>query len=451
MDEETLQTTVEQLLPSEVIREAVEALGVQERQRKRDVVALVYALVLTGGSPFFGYQAKALDTYVRLGAPRVSRAAFYQWFTGPFAALFAHLGQRACAWAASRPVHLPGPLAGVTDWRAFDSTTVKLPDELFEAFAGAGDYAALKVHKEYSLGTENVVDYSISAARDHDARHLVVDERRRGSGLVVDLGYASHDMLRACQRHDVKVIIRLKKGWHVWFDEGVDDATINDWLDDLALDSRFDLTQLEKRAPDEPLDVDVTLGPPGATIRMRLVSVPTEKGHCVFLTNLPRSTHSYALVGLIYRLRWCIEVDNKLNKSAFQLENIEAKTLPSALTLVHASMIASVIANGLAHEVQLKRGNVGAKRAAAKQAPLHPLTIASVLCGAAESIGRVLADPDPDGRTWRGIAASITVRASDPNWRRKPSAIDVVKGRTPRLLDPAVYAKKPVHALGVLK
>lgn len=450
MNEEILRSTLEALLPSDVIDEAVDALGVRQRERKLDVVLLVYALILTGGSPFFGYQAKAMNTYVKMGAPEVSRAAFYKWFTDGLAGLFAHLGSRACSWAAARPKHLPGPLAGVTDWRVVDSETVHLPDELKGAFVGAGDYAALKVHKEYSLGVENVVDYSITPAREHDSQHLVIDERRRGSGLVVDLGYVSHDMLRACQRHDVKVIVRLKRGWHVWFDEGVDDATFDTWLDDLALDTRFDHAQLEGRAKDAPLDVDVTFGPPSATVRMRLVSVPTEKGHCVFLTNLPRSTHDYAVVGLIYRLRWCIEVDNKLNKSAFQLTNIEAKTLPSTLVLVHASMIASIIANALAHEVQIARGNVGAKRTVAKKAPLHPLTLASSLAESARDVAVSLRNP-LYASTWKGLAAALNLRASDPNWRRRPSPIDVVKGRTPTLLDPVVYARKPVHALGILK
>jgi hypothetical protein len=450
MDGQALKAMLEAMLPPGVIGDAVKALGVQEKRRKLDVVALVRAMVLCGGSPRFGHQAQMLDAYLDMEVPRVTRSAFYQWFCMELAALTAHLGSMACDWVASRPVHLPGPLAGVTDWRVFDSTTVRVPDALIEQFRGCGDYAALKVHKEYSLGCENVVAYSISAAHEHDGRHLVIDERRRGSGLIVDLGYVSHAMLEACAQHDVKVIVRLKKGWHVWFDEGVDDATIDAWIDDPTLDTRIDLDQLEARAPGAPLDVDVTFGPVGSTVRMRLVSVPTETGHCVFLTNLPRATHDHAEIGLLYRLRWCIELDNKLAKTGFQLDEIDARTVHSALVVVHASMLASIVANAFVHETNLARGLVGQSRKRIKEPPLHPLLVASRVASLSRDLAELLSDPEAPPARWERCASLIVHRGSDPNWRKRPSASDVVKGRTPALLDPRRYAREPVHALRVL-
>jgi hypothetical protein len=65
------------VLPAEAIREAVVRLGVQKRRRDLDPVALTYSLVLQGGT----------------------------W---------------ECA--EKMPKHLPGILAGRTDWRAVDST-----------------------------------------------------------------------------------------------------------------------------------------------------------------------------------------------------------------------------------------------------------------------------------------------------------------------------------------
>jgi len=73
----------------------------------------------------------------------------------------------------------------------FDSTTVKLDDKLVETFPGAGDYAALKIHKEWSVGTGNLLAYKITPAREHDSPHLVVDEHRRGTGLLMDLALPS--------------------------------------------------------------------------------------------------------------------------------------------------------------------------------------------------------------------------------------------------------------------
>jgi hypothetical protein len=61
-----------------------------------------------------------------------------------------------------------------------------LDDVLVGDFPGTGDYAALKIHKEWSVGTGNLIGYKITPAREHDNPHLVVDEARRGTGLLID-------------------------------------------------------------------------------------------------------------------------------------------------------------------------------------------------------------------------------------------------------------------------
>jgi len=447
MDADSLRQMLHSMLPATEINESARLLGVQLKRRKLDVPMLVRALVMAGGSPRFGFQAAVMDTYFKLEAPEVSRSAFYQWFNEPLAALTAHLGQQACAYVRQQQVHLPGPLKGVTDWRAIDSSTVKLPKELKDVLPGTGDYAALKVHREYSIGTENVVDYHVSAAREHDAKHITIDEKRAGSGLLVDLGYASHDTIRKCQKHNVQLVIRLKSAWNVWLDDAVPEEQMAGWLDDLDLQPQFTLEQATQRRSHEPLDVDVTLGPVSNILRMRLVSVYTDKGHCVFLTTLPRETHPPEIVGLLYRLRWCIEVDNKLSKSAFQLDNIDARTLPSALTIVHSTMIATIIANAFVHETHLKRGLRGQHRRRISEPPLHPIRVAKFIAGAAASIATLMSDPNATDKAWAKWARLTVRQGSDPNWRKRPSPIDVVKGRTPKLINLRRYAREPVAAL----
>src|SRR5690606_28249195 len=109
---------------------------------------------------------------------------------------------------------LPGWIGRpVRDWHAVDSMTIKLDEALKDEFPGAGDYAALKVHKRFSIGLGTTVDYHLSPAREHDARHLTLDESWRGLGLLVDLGKAVIAILRAAERSGVKYVIRLKENW----------------------------------------------------------------------------------------------------------------------------------------------------------------------------------------------------------------------------------------------
>ena len=63
---------------------------------------------------------------------------------------------RALSYVADQKVDLPAKICReVRDWHIVDSTTVQLADELKGEYPGTGDYAALKVHKRYSVGIGN--------------------------------------------------------------------------------------------------------------------------------------------------------------------------------------------------------------------------------------------------------------------------------------------------------
>ena len=197
-------------------------------------------------------------TYVDNGAPRVVRGTFYAWFTEPLLKLLTELLQRAIAIGQQQPRLLPGILGGVTDWRVFDSTTVRLDDRLIDTFPGAGEYAALKIHKEWSVGTGNLLGYEITPARDHDSPHLIINERRRGTGLLIDLGYASIERLAECDMDDVQYVIRLKENWKPTVVRLVRGAAFRDAVDGADFDALLDeeLGVLDGQA----IDADVTVG-----------------------------------------------------------------------------------------------------------------------------------------------------------------------------------------------
>ena len=74
-----------------------------------------------------------------------------------------------------------------------------------------------------------------------------------------------------------------------------------------------------------------------------MVGVPTPKGHCFFLTNAPRSSFAPRTVSDIYRVRWEIESDNKLDKSAMRQGEVGAETGPAIRALVDASIVSSIL------------------------------------------------------------------------------------------------------------
>lgn len=429
MDGTRFREMLQEMLPRPVIEEAVKRLGVQERARKIVPVGMVWSLIFAGGTEECGRLASALRAYTKEeSSENVSRGAYYQWFDEESLALLRELARRCCGYVARMPTHLPGILAGCRDWRAVDSTVVKLPPELFPTYPGTGAYASLKVHKVYSLGVENIVDYHITPGRDHDAPALTLSEEWRGMGLVVDLAYASFRLLRECQAFDTHLVIKLKQGWNVSLDGSASEEAVREWLTGCDLQEAIRCGSFEID-PTKELDVDVVVGPAKAPIRMRLVGIPLEEGQLLFLTTLPRTTHSPQQIGTIYRLRWNIELDNKLNKSAFRLDQITARTPVSAEILVHAAMMAAIIANAFAHQDHLDRGFVGEACPKLVEGPLHPMLVAKAIAPSAHHLADMLTDPDTPLARWDHLAAAIRRLSLDPNWRRKPSALDLVKGR----------------------
>ncbi len=426
-----VREVMEAVLPAEEIELLCRELGVVERERKLEVAVFARSMVLAAGTPSGARQADVLRAYVESGGTPVARSAGYRWFDEALERLMATLSERAMAYARTMELDLPGILGGVSDWVIVDSTTVRICDDLIEQYPGTGDYAALKVHKLLSVGCGVPISYHFSPAREHDSRHLKIDETWSGRGLLADLGYASIDRLRACVRHDVKFVIRLKDNWkprvqeihrgdvHKTFFAGADFDTL---IEDETL-------VLEGRA----VDASVEIGSGAQALALRLVGVPTPKGYCWYLTNLPRKLGPVQ-IGTLYRVRWEIELSMKLDKSVHhmaQAGGTQSDNVHALRALLHASLIASVIAGLLVHRHNLstRPRKPGQPRTAP---PLHVRLLALQLATSAQSIAHAFElTGDEADHAWDRVALVLTHSGKDPNWRRSPSVLDELRGWKP--------------------
>ncbi len=311
------------------------------------------------------------------------------------------------------------------DWHIFDSTTVRLHDALKGEYPGAGDYAALKIHKRFSVGLGTTIGYRLSPAREHDAPHLRIDESWRGLGLLADLGYASLDLLQSCERHGVHYVIRLKENWKPRVDHVARGTLRSTLLPGLDLDVLLDAEILALDG--KVIDADVRVGRGSREVRCRLVGIPTDKGYCFFLTSLPPRIAASS-VGDLYRVRWEIESDNKLDKSCLRLDEIGARTGPAVRALLHASMTASVMVCLLAHHHRLREAPPPRTGTERKKPPIHVQGLARMISFCAHPIARAfeLSGRAAD-REWDRLAELFS-RETDPNWRRSPSILDQMRG-----------------------
>ena len=427
MTGEDVREVYETVLPSDVVMAFVRESGFQERQRRLDAVRFTRATVIAASTGRGGRQAEALRLYFE-GACRVVRGSAYAWFGERFERLMERVKDRALSYGRSLPLDLPGVLgAHVQDWHIVDSCTVRLDDRLKEEYPGTGDYAALKVHKRFSVGLGTTWDYHLSPAREHDAPHLRVDASWRGLGLLVDLGYASLQLLRDCEQHGVKYVIRLKENWKPKVQRIERGKLGKTFLKGTDLDTLvFDEVLLLKG---RSIDLDVTFGRGKGAVSCRLVGVRGPKGRWYwYLTNLPRDVKPAQVLDL-YRVRWEIEQDNKLDKSCQQLDEVGARTGPAVRGLVHASIVASVLICLVAHKHRLREAPPPRRGAERTKPPIHPQTMARMVGTCADSIARAL---DLDGEEaedeWDRLAELLYYNGCDPNWRTRPSVLDQLRG-----------------------
>lgn len=441
MDAEKLKTVLRTALPKEKVLGLGKELGAMTRQSLIELDELVNALVLTSRTPAGGRQADVLRAYVEATKVEPVRASFYERFTTGLESLLERLLRDSLAAVQQEDESLlPPALQGVKDWIVIDSETVKLHPKLKAKYPGAGDYAAVKVHKAYSLGRHNLVDFELRPAREHDSTRFAIDPSHRGYGFLFDLGYASHERLRACLEHGASFVVRLKDRWKARIDR-VHVGEVSELLTGTDIADAVSLGKLS--CEDGVLDVDVTLGSGKQSYRLRLVAVETkEKGLCVFLTNLARPTHPARVVADLYRLRWEIEKSNKLDKSDFSLADLDCQKVCSAHTMLFASLFGSVLVGRLVHadHVELVKANAPLTRG-----PIHARALALALAAMHGSISTALESDDPDDPAWNPIARKLAHLSRDPNWRRRPSVLDQLFGFT------AAPIPRSKHAEGVRK
>lgn len=418
----------EAVLPEDDLRQIIAKAKFEERSRKRDAVAFVRAMVIAAGTGYGGRQRDVARVYFENGAQHVVRGGFYAWFGEELESVMDTVARRAMAYAARLPLDTPRLLAEYArDFHIVDSSTVKLPIELFKDFPGAGDYAALKVHKRLSVGSGTVVDYRISPAREHDARHLKLDESWRKLGLLADLGYASLKLLRDCATYEVVFVIRLKNNWKPRVDRIHRGEVTSTFFPGTDLDALLEAGTLVLDG--RIVDATVTLGPPGQTVSCRLVGVPAPDGtYRFYLTNLPRAVGPNSIAD-IYRVRWEIESDNKVDKSCSHLDEVSARTVPATCALVHASIVSSMLACLIVHKHRLGQRPAPAKGASRTTPPLHPQSLARAMGATALRIAETLAlDPEEATKKWQQIADYLFHLGHDPNWRSRPSVLDQMRG-----------------------
>ena len=239
-----------------------------------------------------------------------------------------------------------------------DATTVSLPDELADLFAGCGgsegtSRAALKLQVLWDLRTGQLVQLHIEPGRASDAKSPIASaDVKAGSLLVFDLGYFDLSRFAALDAQGAKFISRLLHGTDIYNPEG-------EFLNLLTY-LRGQTTGL--------VDQEILLGA-STRLRCRLVGIrvpeevanrrrqqarekaakkgrqPTAEylellGWSLFVTNCSVADLTWKAVVVLYRARWQIELLFKLWKSHNRLaKHREGATALEVLAVFYAKLL----------------------------------------------------------------------------------------------------------------
>ncbi len=132
----------------------------------------------------------------------------------------------------------------------------------------------------------------------------------------------------------------------------------------------------------------------------------------------------------LYRVRWEIELNNKLDKSSHRLREIDARKPSAVHVLIHATMISSMLVGLIVH----RYNTAVAQRCedVRTEPPLHHGLVARMLATCALRIADALElEGESADAAWQHLASVIIHAGKDPNWRRRPSILDQLRGWKP--------------------
>jgi hypothetical protein len=290
----------------------------------------------------------------------VTQAAIEKRFAAgqPLVAFLRAAFQRALQRAVAADPSSAGLFQQFTAVLIGDATTVNLPDELADLFAGCGgsegtSRAALKLQVLWDLKTGQLVELHVEPGRASDVKSPIAKAAAAaGSLLVFDLGYFDLERFATLDGNGAQFISRLLHGTEVYGGDGV----------------LLDLVAHLRRQPTGLVDQMILLGAV-ARLGCRLVAIrvpeevanrrrqqardkaakkgrrPTAEylellGWSLFVTNCGEEELTWKAVVVLYRARWQIELLFRLWKSHNRLARHRAgATALAVLAVLYAKLL----------------------------------------------------------------------------------------------------------------
>jgi IS4 transposase len=330
------------------VREAARESGAVQRERKIEITAFVWTLVLGFAAGTERTLAGLRRAFEQATGVHVVPSAFYDRFTAGLVRLMKRLVADVMDDLVPSAYAFGGTLAAFREVLVADSTVIRLHDLLARAFPACRTnhtLAAAKLHVVYNVAAAGMHSIRLTSERVHDGPVLRAGRWVRDRLMLFDLGYYRFQLFDCIRRQGGFFVSRLKERANPvitavhrrWRGRSV--PLVGERLQDV-------LAQLQRQVLDVEVEVQFQRRSYGghrstARARFRLVGVrDAESGrYHLYLTNIAPDVLSPEEIAAVYSARWVVELLFREMKATYRLEDMPSAKRPVVETLIYATIL----------------------------------------------------------------------------------------------------------------
>ena len=351
-----IRRELRKVIPESVVNEWARETGAVKRKRQVRIYDLVWVLVLG----FMGGRKRTLAglrrRYERVTGQTIEESSFYKRFSPGLVRLLKKLLSRAFEESIGVGRSLKGPLAAFKDVILTDSTVIRLHDLLEKRFPACRTNhtkAALKAHATMSVRGVGEQSIKVTAERAHDGPVFLVGPWVRDHLLMFDLGYFRYQLFACIGRNGGYFLTRLKGNADPKI-VAVHRAHRGRAISLVGQRLRDVVPRMQRQVLDVEVEVSFPRRRYGGRVhrdtqRLRVVGLlnrETGQYH-LYVTNVPPEKLAAEDIGVVYSLRWQVELLFKELKTHYRLEDMPSSKTVVVEALLYTAFLTLVVSRRL--------------------------------------------------------------------------------------------------------
>ena len=356
MDGTLTVEVLKRCLPDFVIEKFADQLDVVERQRKVDIVMLVWSLILGFPAGQKRSIASLRRRFKQVAACDIERSSFYDRLTPALAELM----RRLVDWWLGIQVQQTGhqvaeAFQGFKELLAVDSTVIQLHELLAPSWEATGEgQAAAKMHVIANVVTGGPNSVKLTDQRTHDSQPLkTVGSWVEDCLLMGDLAYYDYHLFHRIDQQGGYFLSRVKDNANPRI-VSTNQSHPGNSIDLTGHDLQDVLDRLSRQTIDVTVALEVELrkyrGRSSTTTRyFRLVGTRDDDtgDYHLYYTNIDADALEPEEIRQTYGLRWQIELLFSRMKSMLRLHQLPSSKDHIVRALIWSSVLAVLCSNVL--------------------------------------------------------------------------------------------------------